>query len=137
MHILVCGSRNWTDRLTIGRALYACRRKYGDFWLIHGNCRGADQIAGDIALHDMELPVIAVPAKWGREGKAAGPKRNAYMLKNCGPDLVLAFHENYLTGSGTGDMIRRANEAGLDCLIITGPGSIEERLPDADVPHGV
>lgn len=132
MHILVCGSRDWTDRLTIGRALYACKRKYGDFWLVHGNCRGADKLAGYVALNDMELPVIAVPAMWEKNGKAAGPIRNKYMIDHCHPDLVLAFHKDYLNSKGTRDMIRKADEARIDFIVVRGPDDIDtliEKLP--------
>jgi hypothetical protein len=117
--ILVCGSRNWSSRFYIAKLLDRCKQVYGDFTLIHGNCRGADKIAGDYAANTLELVTVAVPAKWAEQGRRAGPLRNTRMLKQGRPDLVLAFHNNVSTSKGTGDMVRQANEANVPVVIIT------------------
>ncbi len=51
-------------------------------------------------------------AEWMKYGKAAGPIRNARMLAEGKPDLVVAFPG----GRGTADMLRRVREAGIEVI---------------------
>jgi hypothetical protein len=134
MRILVCGSREWTDPEPIRRELRAIPEEFGvtttqDGYekhlvgpvIVHGDCRGADRLAGAIAAV-MGLPVRVVPADWNRYGPKAGPLRNERMLKEFGPiDLVLAFHEDLPRSKGTKDMIARAVRAGVPVKIISTP----------------
>ena len=83
MRILVCGSREWKDVDAVRRCL---SRYYGNHTLIHGAARGADTIAADVA-RSLGWEVIPYPADWRRFGRAAGPRRNAEMLRT-GPDTV-------------------------------------------------
>ena len=94
MKILMCGSRKWTDRVAISRALLDAISMYGltpkDVTVIHGAAEGADIIAGQIA-SALGCEVVPYRAEWMRYGKAAGPIRNQRMLDEGKPDLVLAF----------------------------------------------
>lgn len=131
MKILVCGSRDWRDKATVHRALLMCEERYGEYHLIHGACRGADIIAGELALA-AEMVVTAVPAKWGKHGKKAGPIRNDYMLKRGRPSLVLAFHQNIRESRGTAHMVKIAEDAGISVVVISGSSSLNtlgEDLP--------
>jgi hypothetical protein len=119
MKILVCGSRDWTARYYIAKTLEHCKEVYGEFTLIHGNCRGVDKIAGDYSANTMEMVTVAVPAKWTEQGRRAGPIRNTRMLKQGRPDLVLAFHNDLANSKGTGDMVSQARAAGVPVVIIT------------------
>jgi hypothetical protein len=105
MRVVVCGSRRWTDARRIRQVLQALP---SGTEIVHGDAPGADRIAGRIA-GELGFSVRAIPAEWGRYGKAAGPIRNARMLKEFGPiDLVLAFHDDFFRSKGTKDMVRQA-----------------------------
>jgi hypothetical protein len=115
MRIIVCGSRDWTDKGAIQDAIDARVPTWLEndcVTIVTGGCRGADALAGDVARawymgHDV------FSAAWDSEGKKAGPIRNAAMIA-AGADLVLAF------GScrGTSDVVRRAKKAGIKVVEI-------------------
>jgi hypothetical protein len=113
VRVLVCGSRDWPYRGLIRRVL----EQSGATEIIHGDCRGADRIAGEIA-KGMGLKVIAVPACWHLHGKAAGPIRNQEML-GLHPEKVIAFHNDIENSRGTKDMVARARAAGIPVSIVT------------------
>lgn len=110
MRILVCGSRRWTDRERIKAEL---SKFPPGSTVIHGNCKGADRIAGEVAT-ELGFTVDKVPAQWGQHGLKAGPIRNRQMLKKK-PDVVLAFPMQGATG--TMDMIQAASQAGVEVKI--------------------
>jgi hypothetical protein len=113
MRVLVCGDRNWSDYEDIRNVL---RQFDKDTVVIHGNCRGADKIAGVMA-KSLGLKVKVYKANWGKYKKAAGPIRNTQMLKEGKPDVVLAFH-SYIEGStGTADMIDQSTDAGVFTIL--------------------
>lgn len=91
MKILVCGGRNFSDRALVIRVLdYLNRPSRPITHLIHGACRGADLLAADWATL-RSIPTTAYPADWSLHGPAAGPIRNALMLDEGKPSLVIAF----------------------------------------------
>lgn len=108
--VLVCGDRNWTDRLSI-RTWLRGLQKEGYDTVIEGEARGADTIAREEA-ELLGMTVEKYSADWKKYGKAAGPIRNAEMLK-ADPDLVLAFHSDILKSKGTSNMIRQAKKRGV------------------------
>ena len=110
MRVLVCGGRDFSDRLLVGREL----NKLAPDTVIHGGCRGADQIAGDWAEFAGAKQHV-FPANWHLHGKAAGPRRNQRMLDLGKPDIVLAFPG----GRGTADMVRRATIAGVKVIEVS------------------
>ena len=114
--ILVCGDRKWRDRSMIFHTL---RSHFSEIpiTIIHGDCRGADRIAGEIA-EDLGYTVAKVPADWNKYGRAAGPIRNKQMLK-FKPSLVIAFHDNISRSKGTRNMIIQTIQAGIDFEIYT------------------
>ena len=75
MRILVCGDRNWTDADVIQDVLI--HYPPGTV-IIHGACRGADRIAGEIAKR-LGMEVLATRANWRKFGKWAGP----FATKKC------------------------------------------------------
>lgn len=110
MKILVCGSRDWTDRAAIRDRLLEIIESWPLFadepTVIHGDARGADKLAAEEATW-LGFWVEAHPADWKKYGKAAGPIRNREMLDRK-PDLVLAFQRD---GSrGTQDTIDEARK---------------------------
>lgn len=113
--ILVCGSRDWNDFGKIKMTLLSCTK---DDVVIHGGCRGADNIAGFIA-KKMGLKVEVYKADWSTYGKGAGPIRNQQMLDEGKPDIVYAFHPDIENSLGTKDMIRRVAEKNIEYHVIT------------------
>lgn len=111
LRILVTGSRHWTDRPAIARAITdACRGVSSHkVTVVHGGARGADTIAGLVAA-EFELDVEAHPADWDRWGKSAGHRRNAQMVA-LGADLMLAFPLG--DSRGTRGCMRLARLAGI------------------------
>lgn len=131
MRVLVCGGRDFADKLLFHRTMldvvpWHTPDAYGNtlpkgVTIIHGDCRtGADRMADDWAVVHWCANIMAFPADWKVYGRAAGPIRNQRMLDEGRPDLVIAFPG----GRGTADMIRRAKAAGVEVReIITSPAS--------------
>lgn len=104
--ILVCGGRDYTNRLTIEQALTweIAVRGWDEepVTIVHGDAPGADRLAAAVAL-DLDCAVEAHPADWELYGPGAGRMRNEEMALS-GIDLCIAF----AGGRGTDDMVRRA-----------------------------
>lgn len=140
MRLLVCGSRFWSTEaqsFRIHEELWALRPSL----LMHGGAKGADECADVWAsIPGSGAAVLVYRANWPVDGKAAGPIRNARMLRDGRPDRGLAFGPLWrevrddeapalgasralfaaLMGpgkmwmaTGTGDMVRRMLDAGL------------------------
>jgi YspA, cpYpsA-related SLOG family len=121
MRLLVCGSRTWTDRPRLWQVLDRLVSAHGDrqVTVIEGDARGADRLAGQLARR-RGWRLERYPADWSGEGRAAGFRRNARMLREGRPDVVVAFTVGPLHESrGTADMVRRAQEAGVPVHLVT------------------
>jgi hypothetical protein len=118
--LLVCGSRDWTDRDLIYDWLnsFNMSEEWLGITLIHGAARGADTIAALVA-KSFAWNIKPYPAEWEKYGKIAGPIRNREMIKE-NPDIVLAFHSNLKESKGTKDMVLLAVSAGIETHLITG-----------------
>lgn len=112
MRLLVTGSRHWRDRNAIDAELAFLHDEHGLECVIHGDCRGADRMAGDWARAN-GVEEIACPADWKNLGHAAGPMRNRGMIVMHRPDAILVFHEDLENSRGTQDMVNQAKRAGL------------------------
>jgi hypothetical protein len=135
--ILVTGSRDWTDVDRIRNYLLLYSGGRGTV-LVHGkNRRGADKIAHDIASH-WPWEIEPHPADWTapcrdtcRPGHrrrrwdgaeycpAAGNYRNQEMV-DLGADICLGFLKTGAANVGTLDCVRRAGEAGIRVIRVTG-----------------
>lgn len=111
IRVLVCGGRNYNDRAAVYRELDDLERSHGITLVMHGGAPGADDLAESWAISRC-VPHRWFTAEWTRLGKAAGPARNARMLAEGKPDVVLAFPG----GKGTADMVRRAESAGVEVI---------------------
>ena len=116
MRILICGARDFADRELLAMALDMVQKTLDpEPIVIHGDAKGADRMAG----HEAGIRGLwcwPCPAKWYRQGRAAGPLRNQRMLEQARPDWVLAFPAD--NSKGTWDMVCRAEGAGLPIWIV-------------------
>ena len=113
--LLVTGSRDWTDRERVLRAIEfrTLGIQLDDLVVVHGHCpTGADAIADELAAGS-GVRVERHPAFWAAWGQAAGPLRNQVMV-DLGADLCLAFITG--TSRGTLDCVRRAEAAGIPVI---------------------
>lgn len=106
MRVIVCGSRNWTDREQIAHRLSELP---GTTTIVHGAAKGADQIAHQEG-QKLGLLLEPHPADWGALGKRAGVIRNMEMAY-LGADLCIAFWDG--RSAGTRDMVDRAEAQGI------------------------
>ena len=119
IRVLVCGGRNYADSDHIHNTLCDLDATRGPIsCVIHGAATGADhegmiwaQMMAEIRPAIRHAPFAA---DWRQFGKAAGPIRNARMLAEGKPDIVLAFPG----GRGTRDMTERARAAGVEVIEI-------------------
>lgn len=113
MRILVCGGRNYNDRVKFNQVM----NEYlidADLTIIEGGAIGADYLAFEWAVRN-NIEVEEYRAPWEAYGAKAGPIRNQKMLDNGKPDLVIAFPGK----KGTADMVNRAKKAGVPVREIT------------------
>jgi predicted Rossmann-fold nucleotide-binding protein len=108
MRLIVCGGRFYDDAAEVARRLGAIHARHGITLLIHGGAPGADRLAGRWA-EERGIPTRAYPADWRKWDRAAGPIRNAAMLRVEKPDAVVVFPG----GIGTKNMIDLAEKAGV------------------------
>jgi hypothetical protein len=110
---LVIGGRDYRDHERAFAELDRINAEYKFAVVIHGGAPGADALANEWALA-RNVPVEVFPAEWTKLGHSAGPARNAQMLKDGRPTLVVAFPG----GKGTRDLVRRATHKGLPVVQI-------------------
>lgn len=131
--VLVCGGRDFADRALVFAALNRVHVALRFEVLIHGDCRdrdgkpcGADALAGEWA-RSRRVPEVRFPVskqEWRTLGKKAGPMRNARMLREGRPDVVIAFPGE----RGTADMMKQAKRAGVPVHEVRGDGAIEPEI---------
>lgn len=108
--LLVCGGRHYTDYERVCAVIpHVCTPSV----IIHGAAPGADSLAQRWA-EENNVPVEVYAADWEKDGKRAGPIRNARMLLVGKPEWCIAFPG----GRGTADMIRRCRGIGLPTYIV-------------------
>lgn len=134
--VLVTGGRDYRNRVRLYRVLDEAVVRLGMTELVHGDATGADALAKEwavgrgIAKRDFpaawdDLSQPGARIKQRADGTlydaAAGSRRNAQMLRDGRPAIVLAFKGN----SGTADMVRQAEAAKIrvikNRLVISAP----------------
>ena len=128
MHILLTGSREWTDMNLIDTGLRALLRLVRAdepsfdqrvITIIHGGARGADLLCAQWAERH-HLMTGEYKADWKPHGRGAGPIRNQRMLDEEQPIVCAAFLIPELPCRGTRDMIERCLRAGVPVLVTPG-----------------
>jgi hypothetical protein len=110
IRVVVCGGRRYADDRYVSCVLDELHRSRGIDVIVHGDATGADALADEWAqLRGVQR--VKYPASWA-SGRGAGPRRNARMLDEVRPDIVVAFPG----GAGTADCIRQAKQRGIDVL---------------------
>ncbi len=112
MRVLVCGGRDYGNRDFVFYTLNRIKPTL----VIQGGATGADYLA-KLWCEVNNITCQEFKADWKTFGKAAGPIRNAKMLSEGKPDLVVAFPG----GRGTADMIKQASKANTQVLILKEP----------------
>ncbi len=110
MKLAVCGGRDYQD----GRLVFRVLDKLRPSSVVEGGQEGADTLARMWA-ESRGVTCATEAADWKSWGPAAGPIRNAAILRNHKPDAVLAFPG----GKGTADMLDKAERAGVRILYAT------------------
>ena len=124
IRVLVCGGRDYADRDTLFRTLHEIAQRHNGVRVIQGGAPGADMLAREwCRLHGYSYEHF--PADWKKHGKAAGPIRNAQMLAEGRPDVVVAFKG----GRGTRDCVRQARAGGLPVVTVGWSDEREDRYP--------
>lgn len=111
IRIIVCGGRDFRGRALVERTLDTLHAKHRIALVIQGGAAGADALARAWAKR-RGVACETHEAEWQTYGRAAGPLRNARMLADGAPDLVVAFPG----GKGTRDMTERAEAASVPVL---------------------
>lgn len=114
MRVLVTGSRTWTDRAAIRRALQTHDHELVKT-LVTGACpTGADRLAEEEA-RALGWTIETHPADW-TQGRSAGFRRNAHMV-NLGANICLAFIRN--SSRGATHTANLADQAGIPVRLWT------------------
>lgn len=109
-HVIVFGSRTWTDAKTI---MYRLVRLPFATVIREGEARGADELARRIWRETWGLRVQPFPADWDRHGMGAGHARNWDMARWL-PKPVLAIGFRMPGKSnGTDGMARICEQCGI------------------------
>jgi hypothetical protein len=109
MRVIVAGAVAWSDADAIRREL--SKLPPGTV-VIHGDCPGADAIAGRVAV-ELGFAVEAMAksaADRSRYGRAAWKGLNERMLA-AGAELVLAFHPDFEASRGSKHLAELAHTA--------------------------
>jgi hypothetical protein len=115
MIVLVCGGRAYKDDEYFFKCLEELLTPRPVARLIHGGATGADSLAGVFA-KQKGWPVTVYYADWVKDGRAAGPRRNARMLKEGKPDLIIGFPTYGDANKGTRHMLEIGRKAGVKVI---------------------
>ena len=127
--VLVCGGRNYNDYNRVKSVLNERHRTNQISVIISGMARGADLLGVQWA-NENNIDVDPYPADWDdltqpdalivvrrngtRYDLRAGFRRNQKMIDMGKPNIVIAFPG----GSGTKDMMKRADLANIRVIVI-------------------
>jgi predicted Rossmann-fold nucleotide-binding protein len=128
MRVIICGGRDFEDADRLYHFMDAANAARCITKVVHGGARGADSLGGQWAIA-REIEVEVFPADWRTLRSRAGPIRNQQMA-DAGADACIAFPG----GTGTADMCRRAQAAGIEVRKALSEGQ-DESSPLDPVAH--
>ena len=106
MRLIIAGGRHLDDVALIRRALARAHAIREISVVIHGGS-GFLGIAAEDWAREQRLHVVRYPANWREFGKRAEAIRNAFMLEDSRPDMLLALPG----GNDTADLVAGAFRA--------------------------
>jgi hypothetical protein len=109
MKVAIVGSRDFDDDLYGDMIHSLVYRMDKEDYVVSGGASGADSIA-ERAAQMYNVGRIIHAAHWEKHGKAAGPIRNALIVRDA--DVVFAFCADAKTSRGTTNCILQAQKAG-------------------------
>ena len=112
-HVIVAGSRFFTDYNLLKRKMDILTQNQEKVVVVSGCARGADQL-GERWARESGYEVKQFPADWSRHGKRAGFHRNAQMSNYA--DAVVVFWDG--TSRGSKHMIGLAQKKNLPLRVI-------------------
>ncbi|AZE48724.1 hypothetical protein C4K04_3052 [Pseudomonas chlororaphis] len=114
MRVLICAGRHCADVQLCRRVLDAFQRLHEVQVLIHG---GSQFLGAQIEDWGREIgaDIVRYPANWQLHGKLAERLRNAFMLRDSRPDLVIALPG----GDDTEELVALARAAGIQTLSVS------------------
>ncbi|WFE75215.1 DUF2493 domain-containing protein [Roseinatronobacter sp. S2] len=128
MRLIIAGGRHLDDVALIRRALARAHAIRPITVLIHGG-NGALGITAEDWAREMRLHVVRYPANWRELGKRAEAIRNAFMLEDSRPDMLLALPG----GNDTADLVTGAFGARVPVIEAEGrpvrPGDTQDAKP--------
>lgn len=107
MRLLITGGREYADEAMVRQIIELLNPTV----IIHGGAPGADYLAEKVGMA-LNIPRLEFKADWDKHGRAAGPLRNAKMIRESNPTLCVAFPG----GRGTADCVAKCRKAGLPVL---------------------
>jgi len=124
---LICGSRDYRNAARLRQVLDAAVDRLGLDEIVQGGQVSRDYETGEeygadhlakVWGEERRIQVETFYADWENLGSAAGPIRNAKMLRDAKPDFVIAFPVKGAGNRGTIGMIELAREAGVTVHVI-------------------
>jgi YspA, cpYpsA-related SLOG family len=116
MRVLICGGRNFADKMFLKKTLDAIHAETPITCIIHGsNKKTGSKGADRLAMYWAGLTGVkkeSYEADWDLHGRKAGPIRNTEMLEKSYPDLGVAFQG----GPGTADMVKKMKAANVKVI---------------------
>ena len=116
MKVIVAGSRNFNDYVTLSKVLDMALDTIKDkskIVIVSGKAKGADSL-GERYANDKGYKIKEFPADWDAHGKSAGYIRNEEMAKYS--DALIAFWDG--TSRGTKHMVDLANKHKLQVRVV-------------------
>lgn len=112
MNVIVAGARDLVHDqhcVVVAQAVERWIAENGSVGrVLCGDCRGADAFGRHWA-NTVGVPVDRYAPDWDRYGKAAGPYRNAAMVRDADGLVVVRFPDS----RGSADVLRRAQAKGI------------------------
>ena len=116
MKVVIAGGRDFNDYELVKKEadIFISEIEPSEITIVSGGAKGVDAL-GERYASENNLQVEIFKADWSKYGRAAGPRRNAVMAKNC--THLLAFWNG--ESKGTKSMISLAKKEGKTIKIIS------------------